>query len=211
MRRHRTCRWLACLASAVVVTLVADGVAATETQAAPSRHDERDRDPFGPWVPDYARLQTGGFVGTVAAGLGYAAFDDILNVTLLYGYTPDEGGDVHALELSAAARPFEVGWDRARFVPLYAGVGLLGTWGRRYYLDLPDQYPSDYYPPNALQPVILVGAELDWVSNAKVVERQGLYFELKTLTTFVQRYARNPEVVDFEDIVAGCVGYRIAF
>jgi hypothetical protein len=150
-------------------------------------------------------------VGIVAAGLGYAAFDDILNITLLYGFTPDEGGDVHALELSAAARPFELGMDRARFVPIYAGMGLLGTWGRRYYIDLPDQYPDDYYPPNALQPTIILGSELDWVSNGKVVERQGLYFELKTLTTFVQRYAQNPDVVDFEDIVAGCVGYRIAF
>jgi hypothetical protein len=199
------------LLHALVMSLSHVALAETEPASPPSQSDERDRDQFGPWVPDYARLQTGGFVGTVAAGLGYAAFDDILNVSLLYGYTPDEGGDVHALELSAAARPFELGFDRVRVVPLYLGIGLLGTWGRRYYLDLPDQYPDDYYPPNALQPVLFVGSELDWVSNGKVVERQGLYFELKTLTTFVARYARNPEVVDFEDIVAGCVGYRIAF
>jgi hypothetical protein len=172
----------------------------------------RDRDALGPWVPDYARLQTGGFVGLVAVGIGYAAFEDILNVALHYGYTPFDTGDVHALELSVSARPFELRAGQARLVPIYIGLGVLGTWGARYYLDLPDRYPeSRYYPPNAIQPVGLLGIEADWIPERSVIERHGLFFEVKTLAGYTLRYARNPDVVDFEDIVSAAVGYRIAF
>ncbi len=172
----------------------------------------RDRDALGPWVPDYARLQTGGFVGVVAVGIGYAAFDDVLNIALHYGYTPFETGDVHSVELSVSARPFELAAGQARLVPIYIGLGALGTWGARYYLDLPNRYPgSRYYPPNAVQPVGFLGIEADWVPTRSVIERHGLFFEVKTLAGYTLRYARNPDVVDFEDIVSAAVGYRIAF
>ena len=100
--------------------------------------------------------------------------------------------------------------DRARIVPIYLGFGTLATWSNRYYLDLPEQYPGGYYLPNALQPVLFLGTEAGWATNG-FVERQSLFFEVKALANYALRYMKNPEVVDFEDIVAGCVGYRIAF
>ncbi len=202
--------WAGSLVSAVLLSVATAARAEGDAPAPHQVNEERDRDPLGPWVPDYARLQTGGFVGVIAAGFGYAIFDDVLNITLLYGYTPDEASDVHALELSANVRPFELVVDRARIVPIYLGFGTLATWGNRYYLDLPEQYPSGYYLPNALQPVLYLGTEAGWATNG-VVERQSLFFEVKTLANYALRYMKNPEVVDFEDIVAGCVGYRIAF
>ena len=38
------------------------------------------RDPHGWLLPDFAKLQTGGFIGLVTAGIGYGVFDDVINV-----------------------------------------------------------------------------------------------------------------------------------
>lgn len=175
--------------------------------------DERNADPFGPWVPDYARVQTGGYLGTIGIGVGYGAFDDVLNVGLLYGYTHDDVvGGVHAIQLMLSARPFDLRVGREfRIVPAYFGVGVLGTWGERYYLDLPDRYPSDYYRPNAAFPVFHLGLEVDYLPGCTAFERHGLFAELTFLEYYVGRYFRNPDTIDLVDAVGLALGYRAAF
>src|SRR5688572_1232580 len=93
-----------------------------------------DPDALGAFFPDFARLSSGGYAGLVTAGLGYAAWDDRLNVGLSYGYVPASiaGVAVHSLSSAISLRPFELRQDAFRWVPFYAGVGVLSTFGQRY-------------------------------------------------------------------------------
>lgn len=182
----------------------------------PARYAERDRDPGGWYLPDYGRLQTGGFTGLVALGLGYAAFDDILNVTLLYGFTPEvhAGHDVHSLELALDGRPFDIRVEAVRFVPVYVGVDLLYAFGDSYFVRVAERYrriDETYYPPTALHWGVHLGAEVDWIPPAGFVERHGLYYEAGTVDTFLFAYAENPDRLTVWDALASTIGYRAAW
>ena len=175
---------------------------------------ERDVDRLGWYVPDFAKLQTGGYVGSVAAGLGYAAFEDILNVTALYGYTPAAvaGDPVSSIELKLSLRPFDLAARPFRFVPIYAGAGALFTWGEGYYQVLPERYESGYYPPTGRHFTLHLGAEADWAPASPTgVERHGIYLEVVALDVFLGRYLRNPETLGPEDALTMALGYRVAF
>ena len=183
--------------------------------AALERERERDLDPLGWYVPDFVRAQTGGWVGMFSAGTGYAIFDDVLNFTLLYGFTPEfhAGQDVHALHAALSVRPVELRMERVRLVPVYAGGGLLMALDRDYFVEVPDHYPDrSYYPPTALHWTAHLGIELDYLPPpGSAAERHGLYLELVTVDTFLFAYIENPETVGLTDVVASAIGYRLAF
>jgi hypothetical protein len=177
--------------------------------------NERDVDRLGWLAPDFAKIGMGGFVGLVTVGGGYALFDDVLEAGLLYGYTPafHAGTDVHSLHFSVTLRPFDLRWQRFRCVPLYFGPGLLYTFGDNYFVFVPKRYPVDnYYAPTALHWTAEIGLELDYLPNRDdFFERHGLYFELRTLDTFLYGYAENRATLHPLDAVASGFGYRAAF
>jgi hypothetical protein len=200
-------------------------VAAAETFDAPerdggtesrARRGERDSDRLGWLAPDFVRLQTGGFVGMVALGTGYALFDDILNLSAHYGFTPAEhaGNDVHAFSFEALVRPFDVRIEDVRVVPIYLGPGVLYAWGDEFFSKTPERFArieKNYYEPTAWHWTVRVGAELDYVPPSGFFERHGLYYELTLLGTYLEYYRENPKTLDFEDALSSAVGYRAAF
>ena len=176
----------------------------------------RDRDRLGWYVPDYARLQTGGYLGRFGAGFGYAAFDDRLNVSLFYGYTPalEAGDSVHAGKLSLAFRPVELGRGQFRLVPAYVGAGLLYAFGGKFFTRLPARYrriDTRYYPPTAVHWMVELGLEADYVPSRGPIERHGLYYEVVTLDTYIASWFENSNHVRVIDTLASTVGYRMAF
>lgn len=182
----------------------------------PPSSDSRDSDRLGWYVPDYARLQTGGYLGTVGVGLGYAAFDDRLNVSLLYGFTPAEraGHAVHEAKLSLDYRPFELGRASVRFVPVTLGAGLLFAFGGEYFTRVPARYrriDTNYYPPTALHWMLQLGSELDFAPARGPFERHGLYYEVVTLDSYAVSLLENSERVRLLDVLASTIGYRVAF
>jgi hypothetical protein len=179
----------------------------------PQHGAERDVDRLGWYVPDFAKLQSGGYAGLVTAGFGYAAFDDILNVSFLYGYTPEEfaGIPVHSGHLVLSGRPFELSIQRFRLIPIYLGVGALVTWGEGYFLKLPERYSSGYYPPTGVHWSAHAGIEANYAPADGAFERHGVYAELTTIDTFLTRYVQNSETLGPEDVVSVALGYRAAF
>jgi hypothetical protein len=177
---------------------------------------ERDRDPHGWFVPDFAKLQTGGFVGFLTIGVGYGIFDDVVNIAGHYGYTPPAhaGHDVHTLHLTLDVRPFDLRFGDVRWIPAYMGGGLLHVWGEQYFSDLPHRYAKvdgSYYPPTALHWTAHLGTELDWLPRVGFFERHGFYFELATVDTFVFAYSENRETVSLTEVVSSTIGYRAAW
>jgi hypothetical protein len=173
--------------------------------------DEASRDRFGPWVPDFAELQSGGFAGTLALGVGYAPLHGVLNVAVLYGYVPPAfGGSVHSLHATLQVHPLSFSSHGVRWQPAYVGVGALCTWGPGYFLLLPERYPAGYYPPNACHATLQLGAELKWEPRAGLVRAHGVYFELTTVDTLMFDYFQNPRVTHPAEVVSSAIGYRLS-
>jgi hypothetical protein len=180
------------------------------------RREERDRDRFGWYVPDFAKLQTAGFLGSVGVGAGYAMLSDIINVSLLYGFTPEKraGNNVHAARLNLDVRPFDLRLKAFRLVPIYVGAGLLYAFGSEYFTRLPERYKriaAGYYPPTALHWSAHLGLELDYVPARGKIERHGLYYEVVTLDSYLISYLENSEALHLVDAFASSIGYRCAF
>jgi hypothetical protein len=180
------------------------------------RRERRDVDELGWYVPDFAKLQTAGYLGTMGAGLGYAAFNDVLNVGLLYGFTPESraGHDVHALKLGIDVRPVDVRIRSFRLVPIYAGGSLLYAFGDEYFTRLPTHYrridPS-YYPPTSVHWSAQLGLELDYVPGSGRIERHGIYYEVVTIDSYLISYLENSGPLRLTDAFASSLGYRCAF
>lgn len=173
---------------------------------------DRDSDRHGWYVPDFFKVQSGGYAGTLAIGAGYAAFDDILNLTLLYGYVPPVSGrSVQSLHLTASLRPLELEYGSLRLIPVYAGLGGLHTWADGYFIELPEEYPPGYYARTGIYLTMHVGTELGWLPSKGTLERHGIYFELTTLNVLLWRYFENPGIVDPDDVISIGFGYRGAF
>ena len=180
------------------------------------RREVRDRDRLGWYVPDFAKLQTAGFLGSVGVGFGYALFNDITNVSLLYGFTPATraGHNVHAAKLALDVRPFDLRLNAFRLVPLYVGASLLYAFGSEYFTRLPDRYAridQKYYPPTALHWSAQLGLELDYVPARGAIERHGVYYEVVTIDSYLDSLFQNSSRIGLTDVFSSSVGYRLAF
>lgn len=209
------------LAAATIALAPAPALAAepceTEEPAAAERDpDERDTDRQGWMVPDFAKLQTGGYVGLIGIGVGYAVLDDILNLSALYGFTPAAvaGVNVHAIGATLSVRPFDINIrGRLRHIPLYIGGGLLFGLGDNYFLTTPDEYNDRwYYVPTAVHWLLHVGTEVDVLpAPGGVFERHGLLVELVTLDTFLLSLIESQNEVELDDVLSLALGYRAAW
>jgi hypothetical protein len=209
---------------AAVLILLAAGVGASSAAALEtsrrdvpprSAREVRDVDRIGWWAPDFVKLQTGGYIGLFAVGLGYAMLDDVINVTLSYGNTPSfaAGTSTRALHGDLTLRPVDVQMEMMRLVPFYIGGGALYVFGDEFFVRVPERYrdPS-YYQPTALHPTLHAGLELDYVPGPEsLIERHGVYVELRTIGMFLSVLAQNPEAVEIHEVFASGLGYRMAF
>jgi hypothetical protein len=194
----------------------ADASADTYQSRAELRREHRDQDRLGWYVPDFAKLQTAGYLGSVGIGAGYAMFDDVVNVSLLYGFTPEDraGDNVHAAHLTLDLRPIDVRLQSFRLIPIYAGGGLMYAFGSEYFTRLPERYKrleANYYPPTALHWSAHLGLELDYVPARGKIERHGLYYEVVTIDSYLLSYLENRQALHLSDAFASSIGYRCAF
>jgi hypothetical protein len=186
------------------------------TARAADDRSARDLDRLGWYVPDFVRLQTGGYTGLVNVGVGYAAFNDVLNWSIGYGYTPPFTAErhVHSIDTTFSIRPIDVRYRDLRVVPIYLGGGLLFGLGEGYFLMTPKRYHEfsrTYYPPTAVHWTAHLGAEVDWLPKTTFFERHGMFVEVRTLDTFFVSYLENPKTLGLGDALSLGFGYRAAF
>lgn len=180
----------------------------------PRNWSTRDTDRLGWAAPDYAKVQTGGYAGLINVGLGYAAFSDVINVGIDYGYVPstEAGREVHCATASLAIRPLDFRIGRVRLVPAYLWGGWLYTNGDGYFVSPGERYPPGYYRPTALHPLYGLGVELDWLpSSSSAFERLGVYWEARVFGPYFMTYLENRQQLDLDDVVVSTLGYRAAW
>jgi hypothetical protein len=175
-----------------------------------------DRDRMGWAVPDYARLQTGGFSGMVSVGFGYSALRDIVNVGVAYGYVParSDAPEVHMGTATVQLRPLRATLgedDRFYYYPLYAGAGALAASGPNLFLKQPASYPAGYYPATGFHYLLLVGTEVALrMPEGSPVVRHSVYCELVTLNQYFDALIQNRQS-RMVDGIASALGYRASF
>lgn len=183
----------------------------------PHDHGERGRrDHRLAWAePDFVRLQTGGWIGAANISVGYAALDDVVNVSAGFGYTPGQlaGKDIFNVDLTLALRPFRVdlGVRDWYLVPVEIGAGLMYVFGDQYHVAVPDRYRSGYYPPTALHWLAHVGVELGWEPRHGFFTRHAIFYRATTLDTFATSYVQSNDRLDLVDVLSSAIGYRVEF
>jgi hypothetical protein len=202
----------ACVALAWAFSSTA--AAAKPRRPPPSAWTERDPDRFGPFVPDFAVAHSGSFLGAIGAGLGYALLDDVVNLSLGYGYSPKfiAGESIHTFWFRGSIRPVDARFGPVRLVPVYLGVGGLYAFGDQYFTTLPKQYERGYYGPTAWLGVVHFGSEIDFLPPpGHIFERHGLYFEAAIHHRGMIALSENLGSVSLFDVLGSGFGYRMAF
>ncbi|HEU4408527.1 MAG TPA: hypothetical protein VFS43_24910 [Polyangiaceae bacterium] len=181
---------------------------ASDAAPAPARGDR-----LGWYVPDYARVGSGGYLGAAVAGVGYDLYRDVINAGVSYGYAPPRGGApaYHSLSAHLALRPLHLRLHRdVELVPIYVGGGFLRAFGPNLFVHQPPVYPSNYYEPNALHPTAFAGAELNLLTPRSLVRRHGVYYEATTIGQYLYAFVRNDDLRLY-DAFSSFVGYRASF
>ena len=201
---------------AIACALFATSVASADETPSTRPRVVEERDRYGWYVPDYARVQTGGYLGMFTVGVGYSAFRDVLNVGVTYGYVPPRHGapSIHLGSAMLAVRPlrFALGpQDRYFLYPLYVGGGAFVASSANTFVEQPEVYPPGYYPPTAFQPIFLFGAELSVRANeGSVIARHSLFVEEVTIRQYISSMYQN-RGFHIGSAFSTAIGYRASF
>lgn len=107
-----------------------------------------DSTKYKKYLPDYVKMQFGGGIGFISAGIGYTFFKDKLDITYFYGYVPKSVSidDLHSVSLQLTAKLIRVKVnENIELMPLNFGWFIHHTFGNEYWIKLPSHYPEKYY------------------------------------------------------------------
>lgn len=156
----------------------------------------------------YGRLQTGGFTGLATVGIGYSAFDDLLNVGASYGWVPPMNGapTAHLGAFTAALRPLRFALSqRVVLYPLYTGGGLLIGRNVRDRRDVVEDQPDVRWG------ILFIGAELALRERAgSTIVRHSLFVEEVTLGPYLAAVVNNSGM-HIDTAFSTALGYRATF
>lgn len=110
------------------------------------------------FVPDYATVQFAGNIGYLSAGIGYHLFNGKIKTEFIYGYVPKKYAhvDIHTFSSKNTFPLFRKEFLGLEIAP-YLGFTFSYETGRNSFVELPSQFPSGYYSPNAFHLCFLGG------------------------------------------------------
>lgn len=168
------------------------------------------------FVPNYAKLQTGGYLGFVTFGTGLSLARSRLELELLYGWVPESvgGTPIHNITLRSLGRSrtlcFARGWQ---WTYLFGGPSVLFALGDQYFLRVPERYHDRrYYRRTAMHWTLALGTEvtLPW-SDPRKLAQHGFFLETAALDDYVLLWFQNVGAVPFTSMFSSSAGYRVRF
>lgn len=172
-----------------------------------------DSPPFAQFLPDYVKLQYAGGIGFLSAGLGYTFIKHRLDVTMFYGYVPSKFtvDDLHSVSLQITAKLIQIQLSKnMEILPLNFGWYLHHTFGNEYWVQLPDNYPKDYYwwSPGR-NAGVFIGGEIKTklLSNKTPASGTAFYVRVGTRGLYVASKVGNASI-PISDIIE--LGFGIA-
>lgn len=165
------------------------------------------------YVPKVVSLQYGGNMGFAALGFGYSSKGERYGLQFFYGYLPKQVSGVEVKTI--AVKGFVETDKRHPFKGIttsnYAGVNLHYARTKNTYIVFPDYFPKEYYSANAIHFAPFLGGKMDLdVKNSKYISKVGLFFEVGTLESFLITYAKNSDVIQFNDLWNLSVGFSVS-
>lgn len=168
------------------------------------------------YVPRYAKLQTGGYLGFLTVGSGWSLAQTHVEIELLYGWVPASlgGTSVHSLTLRSFGR--SPGWcfgPGFRWTYLYGGPAVLFALGDQFFLRVPERYHDRrYYRRTAMHWLATLGTELALPFRSPHIPLQhALYAELSALDDYLFSWLKSASTVSFASIFSTTLGYRVRF
>lgn len=140
---------------------------------------------------DYMVLQSGGYLGYIAVGMGKDFGRHKIN--MLIGYVPEDVGGIEIWQLD-----FKYDWhpyqtiplgapqENIRLDPFYMGISVIYGDHNDLFLEQPEQYPTGYYSPTALRYTLNFGASLRY-------DKYTFFLEYSALDVGVVAYIKHPE------------------
>jgi len=116
-------------------------------------------------TPDNLIIQTAGYVGFIAIGLGWGVTKNS-QFSLLAGYVPKSVAGIELWQLSAKFDWYvfeksiiNMSVKSIHWHPFYLGLGLTYGIHDDLWVQLPDRYPDEYYQPTAFRFLLNFGSK----------------------------------------------------
>ena len=161
-------------------------------------------------------LQSGGYLGFVAIGMGMDF--ERHKVNMLIGYVPESIGGVEIMQLDFKYdwHPFqaiqlETPYENFSIDPYYIGMSIIYGDHDDLFLELPDQYPSGYYQPTALRYALNVGTSLRHGRHTFFIEYSILDINLITFIKHPKFFIDNYDYFGLEGLGSLAIGVKYHF
>lgn len=165
-----------------------------------------------PLVPDHAKVQLAGAIGVVTPGFGYSLAGDRLHLDAFLGWIPPSLAGRYLVLLTAKLtwRPWTLRAGEWRLHPGSLGLAVTRTFGERFWIVLPDRYPSGYYDvPTGVRASAALGFGV--ARPAFGLGEVGLYGEIVAVDAALVYWLRNRRSIDPADVFSVALGLRAAF
>ncbi len=164
------------------------------------------------YVPDWAKVQYGGYLGFVSVGVGYRSLLEYANIDIFYGFTPKGLPNVYSTVHTAALKitiPFKTIQISSEYEwGMSVGSNLALSFGENILrFNQPEYYPDDYYREQFFHAIPFVGTRLiKKNSRVKRVRAVELYMELCLLDDYLW-YGMSNESVKLSSSLGASVGF----
>ncbi|NPD46309.1 MULTISPECIES: hypothetical protein [unclassified Lentimicrobium] len=163
-------------------------------------------------IPDYAKVQFAGNIGYFSGGFAYQLFKKKLQTEFIYGYVPKKFAhtEIHTLNLKNTFPLLRKQYLGLEFTP-YLGFTFSYETGRNSFVELPCQYPSGYYSPNAFHLCFLAGVSAKKNLNPKYfIKGIECYAEVVSVDSFFW-YKLNSRQIKLYQVVSLALGVNFYF
>lgn len=164
------------------------------------------------FVPNYAKIQFAGNIGYLSGGLGYQLFKDKLYTEFIYGYVPKQYAhtEIHTFTLKNTFPLIRKSYLGIEVSP-YLGFTFSYETGRNSFLELPSQYPSGYYAPNAFHLCFVGGVGAKQKLNPKYfIKGIEFYAEAVSVDSFFW-YKLQSRQIKLYQVVSLALGINLYF
>lgn len=174
----------------------------------------RRADTLGWYVPDHAKVQTGGYLGMATVGVGYTALR-VLDFDLYYGWVPEFVGGVDiqslAIRVSGHVKGICLTPD-VNWIYISGGLGMVMTFGDGFFVLNPSRYPAGYYPITALRNLLTVGTAIEFQQpEHRWIAHHGAFLEFAALDQYVRAWLQSPKTIAAWEPWSMSLGYKLGF
>lgn len=166
--------------------------------------------------PDYVILQSAGYLGFVAMGVGKSFGRHKVN--MLLGYVPEDVGGVEIWQYGFKYEwhpskdiPLGIPEENIRLDPFYIGMSIIYGYHDDLFVNEPSQYPSGYYPPTAFHVTFNIGASLQHWGHTFFLEYTALDVGLVSYIKHQEFFADNYDYFGLEGIGSLAIGVKFNF